>query len=245
MIYSYKLVFHNGALLQDGTRTVAAQNVEARWVAVDGMGNLFYTDEIKNTINQVPAEKLFLGETTSKVLYSGKEMSSVSGPGGVATDNFFVFWTNKVDGSTVGSLIRAEEHPPEGGTALSQGGAKAVAQNEAKVYAVCLSQTNAFFTSESSKVYGVKKVGGPVTLINDQFVKPRGCAWDGGGTIFVADRQQNAVYSFAGNMRFLAGAHRSKVVDCEDAFGLAVVSSSGAVKQSLCLLLSLLGALLI
>ena len=39
-VFCYELVFTNGLLMTQGDATVAAQNVEARWVAVDGIGNL-------------------------------------------------------------------------------------------------------------------------------------------------------------------------------------------------------------
>ena len=39
-VFCYELTFTNGLLMTNGAATVAAQNVEARWVAVDGIGNL-------------------------------------------------------------------------------------------------------------------------------------------------------------------------------------------------------------
>jgi sugar lactone lactonase YvrE len=70
-IFSYSLVFNNGVLLTDGKQTVAAQNVEARWVAVDGVGSIFFTDERDNLIQKVSAEKILRGDPTPTVLYSG------------------------------------------------------------------------------------------------------------------------------------------------------------------------------
>jgi len=226
-IYRYRLDFgENGSLIQDGSKRVAVQNIEARWVAIDGIGNLFFTDESKNTINKVSRKELFLNTPKAEIIYDGSYQKSVSMPGGIAADNFFVFWSNKVSGRLVGSIVRAEESPD----GINRKTASLpLAKNGEKIYGVCLSQNNVFYTDHNANVYGVKKSGGSVTLANDQFVKPRGCAWDGDGTVFVADRQANAVYSFPGNAHVLSTVHRTKVVDCEDAFGLAVISSSSSL----------------
>jgi len=240
VIYRYRLIFsENGSLMQDGSRKVIVENIEARWVAVDGMGNLFFTDESKNTINKVSQKELFLTKPTVEVLYDGNYQKSVSIPGGIAADNFFLFWSNKVSGNLVGSLVRAEESPDG---INSKTASIALAKNGHKIYGVCLSQNNVFYTDHTAYVYGVKKSGGSVTVANDQFVKPRGCAWDGDGTVFVADNLANAVYSFPGNAHLLSTVHRTKVIDCEDAFGLAVISNSASrpfmVLLSLMLMLS-------
>jgi len=227
-IYRYQLLVEDGELLQDGTRQVAAQNVEARWIAVDGVGNLFFTDESANTISFVSANKLRGGVPTPEILYNGATVAQVSSPGGIAADNFHIYWSNKSAGVTVGSVIRGlEDVPNESVLDMST-----LAQNAMKVYGVCLSQNNVFYTNEEQYVYGVKKTGGGIGEVSDQFVKPRGCTWDGDGTVFVADRDQNAVYSFASNMRAITAAHRTKVVECDDAFGLAIISR-GATPYSL------------
>lgn len=221
-VLAYKLTFANGILMVESGPTVAAQNVEARWVAVDGVGNLFFTDELTNVIQKVPALDIQAGKTEPKMVYDGSTINSVNRPGGVAVDNFHVFWTNKAIGTSVGSVVKGMEEP-EKGLAQSQSEVAEIAKNSNKAYGVCLSQNNVYYTNSEKFVYGVKKNGGAIATVSDQFMAPRGCAWDGDGTVFVADKTRNGIYSFPGNMHTLAPAQVTKVASYEDAFGLAVI----------------------
>ena len=69
----------------------------------------------------------------------------------------------------------------------------AIAKNSNKVYGVCLSQNNVFYTNTQTFLYGVKKSGGAIATISDKLLGPRGCAWDGDGTIYVADMEGGKV----------------------------------------------------
>merc|ERR1719181_613115 len=223
----YNLAFTNGMLMTDGDQMVAANNVEARWVAVDGIGNVFLTDEGVNVIQRVDGEALRAGQGKPTVIYDGATVGEVNRPGGVATDNFHVFWSNKAIGTQVGSVVRGLEEPDSTANAAS---VTQIAKNDNKVYGVCLSQNNVFYTSSQSFMYGVKKSGGQIATVSDKLLGPRGCAWDGDGTVYVADKTANAVYSFAGNMHILRPAQLTKVADYDAAFGLAVVqANAGAV----------------
>jgi sugar lactone lactonase YvrE len=220
-VFYYQLVFTNGLLMVDGDPKVAAQNVEARWVAVDGVGNVFVTDELTNVIMKVNGDDLRKGITTPHVIYDGALHAEVNRPGGVATDNFHVFWSNKAIGTQVGSVVRGSEEGAQPGTSLD-----AISKNANKVYGVCLSQNNVFYTNEFTFIYGVKKTGGAIATVSDKLLGPRGCSWDGDGTIYVADKTSKAIYSFPSNMHVLAPAQLTKLVDYDDAFGVAVIQGS-------------------
>merc|ERR1719277_1603859 len=87
---------------------------------------------------------------------------------------------------------------------------------------------NVFFTDSEKALYGVKKNGGPVAEVTSLLDKPRGCAWDGDGTVYVADRGAGAVYSFASNMHVISKTEVKRAFEFEDAFGLAVMTGSAA-----------------
>merc|ERR1719181_1368631 len=233
----YNLAFTNGMLMTDGDQMVAANNVEARWVAVDGIGNVFLTDEGVNVIQRVDGEALRAGQGKPVVIYDGATVGEVNRPGGVATDNFHVFWSNKAIGTQVGSVVRGLEEPDSTANASS---VTQVAKNANKVYGVCLSQNNVYYTDSQTFLYGVKKNGGAIATISDKLLGPRGCAWDGDGTVYVADKTANAVYSFAGNMHVLAPAQLTKAYEYDDAFGLAVIQAYSTAVAALvvCLLFS-------
>lgn len=232
-IFSYSLKVENDALVV-GPQIVAAENIEARWVAVDGFGALFFSDETQNKIFKIPLEHVKNGVTTPTVAFDGSALTQVSAPGGVATDSFSTFWVNKQIGSQVGSLVRASG--PAASTASSSGRSlievQALASNTDKSYGVCLSSNNVFYTQPEQVLYGAKKTGKDAKIISDHFMNPRGCAWDGDGTVYVADRGAGAIYSFAGNMKDLSLSEINREVTYEDAFGVAVFSGCWRARLS-------------
>lgn len=224
-VLCYGLVFSGGNMMISGEPSVAAQDKEVRWVAVDGTGSVFITDETNGQILRVPGDNLLRGDPTPMVVYEATTTSHVSAPGGIAVDNFHVYWTNKAGGTAenVGSLIRGMEKPK--GTDVANELVQ-LARNVPKAYGVCLSENNVYYTNAEKVVFGVKKTGSAIATITDVFEEPRGCAWDGDGTVYVADKKTGTVSSFAANMRNLAPAPVSLTVKFEDAFGVAVVSSA-------------------
>merc|ERR1719473_1453235 len=226
-------------------------NVASRWCAVDSLGSLFFSDEGESVIYKVPASKLvdptegavaFLeGQTAAGTykaepvadlsgdpifggagkLYPGDKVPSVSGPGGVAVDNFRVFWANKMEGTQVGSVVQGFEAPSDADRTKTL----PIAKNTNKVYGVCLSASNVFFTEEKYKIHGVKKFGGAIATINVGLHSPRGCAWDGDGTIYVADEGGDQVYSFPANQKALGPTSIQKAFIAQRPVGVAVFQS--------------------
>lgn len=224
-IYAYNLVMGRDSVRTDGAPMVVSKQAESRWVALDGVGNVFFSDEPNSLILKVPAEKALRGDPTPEVVYNGTSTTAVNQPGGLAVDNFHVYWTNKHFGQEVGSVIKGSENP---------GGSQTVsvlARNLVKSYGVCLSLGNIYYTAPETKLYGVKKTGGEVIEVSNGLKFPRGCAYDGDGTVYVADRGNNAVYAFAGNMPTITNAQLTKAFDAEDAFGLAVAMGAAGRRQ--------------
>lgn len=248
-IYSYQLILNGNHLSTDGKQSIISHSAESRWVAVDGVGNVFFSDEPRNLILKVSAEKALRGgdPPEPEVVYNGNSVAEVNEPGGVAVDNFHIFWTNKHFGTQAGSVIRGSETPSDslraGGQSTST--VSVLARNVAKSYGVCMALGNIYYTDANKYLYGVKKTGGSFTEVSSQLVHPRGCAWDGDGTVYVADRGANAVYAFAGNMHTLSRAELTKAYDFEDAFGLAVAftAAGGAARAVLTAFLPVLLAL--
>lgn len=236
-VLSFKLKA-KGNTLSAIQEEAAIKNVEARWVAVDGFGNVYATDEPSNRILKVTAQQIDKGDAVPTVLYDGMSLTQVSGPGGIAVDNYNTYWVNKQIGTQVGSLIKGATIP-EATSLLSS--LQTLAKNTDKSYGICVAMNNVYFTQPEGSIFAVKKTGSrSVQTISDKLSMPRGCAWDGDGTVYVADRGANAIYSFAGNMPNLETALLQKSVDFEDAFGVAVFSN--AMRQfSLAVVVALLG----
>jgi len=226
-ILAYKLSSRRDSL----TATLdapAMKNVEARWVAVDGLGNVYATDEPSNRILKINASQIASGDANPAVLYDGMALTQVSGPGGIAVDNYNTYWVNKQIGTQVGSLIQGSTAPE---SANHQSSVKALTTNTDKSYGLCAALNHVFYTQPEASIFAVKKTGNhAVQTVSRKLSLPRGCAWDGDGTVYVADRGANAVFSFAANMPNSGAALLEKAVDFEDAFGVAVFSS-GSLRQ--------------
>lgn len=238
-IYRYDLKADGEQLVTDGQQQLVVGNVQARWVAIDNLGNIFFSSELDSKIMKLPVSKLKGGSPSPEVVYDGALIPQVSSPGGVAADGFDVYWSNKNSGTIHGSVVRANEKPTTPGDATS---VAVLQKNALKIYGVCLAMGNVYYTDEQHHVYGVKKAGGEVEKISSGLQQPRGCAWDGDGSVFVADRGAGKVYSFAGNMHTLAPAEVTHVANFAGANGLAVLAVSGSAGLPSAILSLLLAA---
>jgi DNA-binding beta-propeller fold protein YncE len=220
-----------------GPQLVAAQGVEVRWVTVDNLGNVYFTVESTHRVMRITAEKLDRGDTSAEVVFEGSKSSMVSAPGGIAMDNYFAYWTNKLNPNKAGTVVRSLHKPYSDTSELSK--------FDAKCYGVCMAVNNIFFTGETKKLYGIGRLGGSnATTISSAFDEPRGCAFDGLNTVYVADKKKNAVYSFSANMPTLRNNLPIKLTaNMQGAYGVAVYTvseSAGAFALSPSLLASAL-----
>jgi DNA-binding beta-propeller fold protein YncE len=239
-IYRY-IVTPTSNGLEVGSAFMVVSNYQARWLVVDTHGNLFFTDEQNSAIYKVPASDLvnpttsILGEeevahyntdgvSLPIMLYDGAKTAQVSAPGGIAVDGYRVFWANKVLGTEKGSVVQGLEKP----SLTNPNEVVKIAENAIKVYGVCISATNIFFTDDKTFLYGVKKVGGGIATISEKMKGPRGCAFDGDGTVYVADETGNAVMSFPANMAGLAPQKLHSAFKTQGPAGVAVFKVDSA-----------------
>jgi len=228
-VVSYGLSLDKDGGLQVDEQTPLADDVESRWVAVDGLGNVFFSDEMGNRLLRVPARQVLDGDSSAAETVfhtSTGAAASVSAPGGVAVDNFYVYWANKLNGAGTGTVVRGLDVGANASTDNTKQDANVLVKNLPKAYGVCLAVDNVFYTAPERSVYAVKTGGGEATVIADSLASPRGCSWDGDSTVYVADRAAHGVFSFPAPMASLAQAGARKVVDFPDAFGVAVFSDS-------------------
>ncbi|CAD7950372.1 unnamed protein product [Amoebophrya sp. A120] len=203
----------------------AALQVDANWCAVDHVGNLFFTEAGVNGIKKVPASVL-IGEGVSspnsaEVLYTDEKTAELSGPAGLVADNFHLYWGNTVIGQTRGTIGRAPQ------MAIYQDASRKIAANADTVHGVCNVGSHVYFTEKNQKLHAVAKTGGIITQIADTFVEPRGCAWDGGGSLYVADRQGGAVYELPVNLpQPSKAAAVTNMFSIEDAFDVALFEAA-------------------
>ncbi|CAD7946640.1 unnamed protein product [Amoebophrya sp. A25] len=214
-----------------GQGKAAALQVEPQWCTVDHVGNLFFTDAV-GSIKKVPAEAL-MGEGVSspsvvEELYNPNSAPQLSTPAGLTTDNMFLFWGNSELGTVKGSLGRAPQNNFYTGQTVR------IAANAEKVYGVCTVGSELYFTEEKLKIHAVKKTGGTIVQVADTFVEPRGCIWDGEGSVFVADRKGGAIYELPTALpNALPSSTVTKVFNLEDAYGVAVFEQNNILVNAI------------
>lgn len=245
-----KVIYFDLAIKDGGTKTekliavgdpvTVAQDVKPRWVAVDGVGNVFFSSGADNMIQRVMAERMELGDTRPELVYSGNTVYQVSRPSGIAVDNFNVYWANREQGIKLGSLAMGMEQPPDTEPWKS---VRTLSDNVLISFGVCLSATNVYYTANQRTVYAVKKTGSPVTLITDKLNQPRGCVWDSDGTIYVADRGNDGIYSFPASAPELTSQRLKKFSTAPAPWGLAIASFPRSGATSLAIHLAFLMAM--
>lgn len=226
-IYRYHLLINDGDIVTDGVQYVAASNVEARWVSVDELGYIFFTEESTQVVKKLaPFNPAYKDARTPKILFTADLSPAVSSPGGIVADARNIFWTNKAEGKSQGVVVHAENlYPP------STSVPKSIAKNINAAYGICMNQNHVFYTAHASSVYVVDKAGGKISTATDTLVAPRGCTWDGDATIFVADKTGNAIYSFPAGHAIAPKTDAKKLFDVEGPFDVAVMTPISAAQS--------------
>jgi len=243
-LVAYSLRLSSNQVAVEGEPAVVADGVSPRWVAVDGRGNVFFSEEGEDQILTVPADA---EGTAPKLVYAGD--APVRAPGGIASDNFFVYWINKEEGTSSGLVVRGSQYDGSSNNASELASLTSVRSEDegatlkptvlssatSKGYGVCVARDILFFTADSQEVYQVSRdPAAPslaqqqsgsekANLVTNQLVSPRGCAFDGQENVYVADRSTNAVYAFPATSGIVQTS-LVQLVEYEGAFGLAVVS---------------------
>jgi len=239
-VVSYGLTVHEDGSLGVDDQSPVAEDLETRWVAVDGLGNVFMTDEQGGRILKISARQVLDGDTAARSVFAddGTLGGAIASPGGVVTDNFHVYWTNKRDGQATGTVVRSLVPATNMTDVAPQ--PVALSKNVPKAYGLCMAMDTIYYTDVDHNVYAVRASGGDVVQVSSQFANPRGCAWDGESTIYIADRSADGVFALDGPSLSLAEVSAKKAVDFQGAFGVAVFSSAHASCPSAFVIVSLM-----
>lgn len=158
----------------------------------------------------LPAEltKSLLTEAQSEdvvELYQAADTKDVATPGGVVSDSVQVYWTNQRGPSVATGMVLGTASGNLTTQKVSSFGIAARAvpswlRSEAATRSAILFSTgsavpcHAFSAPKLPEVYAVPKFGGgDATVLNEGFIVSRGLAWDGSGTVFVADQVDSLV----------------------------------------------------
>jgi sugar lactone lactonase YvrE len=215
-VFAYELLVHGSHLIALQERKVVT-NVESHWVSFGE--NLIVSDVAANKIESASVSETGSLPMALKPVYSGGESGTsthVSAPGGVASagGSGTIYWVNTEAGKKKGSLMVGD---------LADGKVEVLAKSTETAYGICLTTHNIFFTADSKSLYGVLRTGSPEPVeISSSLVQPRGLAFDGDGTVFVADKMQGKILSFPGNINNLMATDLQDAGEVPDVYGLAV-----------------------
>jgi len=172
-------------------------------------------------------------------IYEGSINSHVTVPSGIASDGMRLYWGNSLNGQGSGSVVAGEVYP-QSPPNLAPGSDPApfpctvLAQNTEQSYGVAKTNTMVFYSSQnqgnnnSGVVYGAlaHPIGAQtVSTVAMGLQQPRGLAWDGDNTVYVADQGSNTVWSFPSG-RLIDGAPLSQSVSFVKPYGLALLTEN-------------------
>jgi len=166
-------------------------------------------------------------------LYDSDGNSHVSSPEAIWVDGNDLYWSNSQDGKNRGTILRGSIDP-----AKSVNGS--AGRTSFPIYSVTNSSINAFgfarvghvlyfstcqTDTQDCKVNGLLLSTGDVLEAANSLSAPRGLAWDGDETVYVADEEGGMIWSFPSG-RFMQHVPISKTVAMQGAFGLIIVSEA-------------------
>ena len=125
---------------------------------------MLLTSQENNEIAKITAPQIRSGDRTPTTLYSGVNTPSVSTPAAIATDNFYVYFTNLDNGSQFGTLVSAFESAPDrvGIMANAEVVAAPLSDVADQAYGVCAAGQNLYFLGQTKDIYAVKADGSEV-----------------------------------------------------------------------------------
>jgi TPR repeat protein len=116
-IFWYQLIVEkNGLLKTDGVQRVAVRDMKVYWMAVNGIGDLYFTgekvvqspDKSARAVYRMDAKQINTGSIANPHELFSTDTSGVPAkatmPSGVAVDSFKVYWGNQEKGKTNGAV---------------------------------------------------------------------------------------------------------------------------------------------
>mmetsp|Transcript_17876 Transcript_17876/g.39211 ORF Transcript_17876/g.39211 Transcript_17876/m.39211 type:complete len:403 (-) Transcript_17876:155-1363(-) len=216
-IYWYTLsVRPNGLLQTTGEQHVAVDKVAAHWMAVNGVGDLYFTgkalvDPPKSTYDAVfrhDASQIESGNSyinPESAVYSRDDTSlgaagggqpAVWMPSGIAVDSFEVYWGNQELGGLHGSINKG----PRKNIGVTTGAVRSLNMATDEVRGMASTGTNIFYVTPKG-VFGQEKSA--ATVVTDPaagLIAPppaddtngvpfdlKSIAWDGDGTAYLTN----------------------------------------------------------
>jgi len=162
-------------------------------------------------------------------IYNANSSQHLTSPSAVLSDGMHLFWLNSAPNSQSGELVQALGIP-KANTTVAQT-APVVGSTGFVPNALALSRTYMFWSGENpsdgtNSIFATRKAGGHyVYKMRARLGRPRGLAWDGDNTLFVADEVGGQIFSMPVG-RVQLDPPLTKAMSLPGAFGVAVVFDS-------------------
>lgn len=214
-IFAYQITGSIAGVPVAGVQQLVAKDINGvTSLALDGFGNLYFTTS-DGRVGSLSSEKLLplniADPPPVTILYTSESTPTVSTPFGLAADNFNVYWSNQANGQQNGAIVKAFERNAAALKAKYPNYPMALSKTMTKAMGVCVAKSNVFFTGAAQTLYGVKTTGGSISEVSRSFEEPRGCAFDGENTLYVADAKTGSISSLPANFVTLPAAPLKKV----------------------------------
>mmetsp|Transcript_33476 Transcript_33476/g.75889 ORF Transcript_33476/g.75889 Transcript_33476/m.75889 type:complete len:380 (-) Transcript_33476:94-1233(-) len=243
VVWWMSLVVNSDGLLQtQGGRQAAVEGFSANWLAVNGVGDLYFTGHStrggqssrSDSVYRQDASKIASGRTMSPVeVYSRSNTGSPNpkawAPSGLSVDSFNIYWGNGANGTEHGSVVKGSRMNL--GSLSQEAVLEKLTQNVDEVRGVAATGTHVFYVSRQG-VHGVTK-SEPTTVTDpnvglistppgngDTSWNPVSLTYDGENTLYLSDYAGGCIYAVPSHN--ILEHNLTKFVDAPNAHGLAV-----------------------
>merc|ERR1719181_1755796 len=178
---------------------------------------------------------------TIYTLYEADGCPNVGTPAGVTAEGSRLYWTNQVGGFSAGAIAEGQTFPKikkiKFGKDDDSDGQPTfpsykLQNNTGAAYGVCLTSSKIIYTESAHTVYAMSRGTQQVVALTTNLLKPRGVAWDGDNTVYVADQEANFIVAIPVGV-LEANAPTTQSVDIHGPFGLALVKPKDPVWRPL------------
>jgi len=245
-IYWYALYPQiDGLLRTDGVQHVAVEGFKAKWLAVNGMGDLYFSggatdgtagDGIfrKNAVDIASGNTLNTVEVYSRA-NSGSPNPKVWMPSGIAVDSFYIYWGNQEKGTSNGAVVRGSRQNIKKTSDIQL---QSMTNQMDEVRGMAVTGTLLYYLAPGGIFAAPKTQTAQTTMAATTGLisarpsdagtpswDPKSIAWDGDHTMFVGDNLGGRIYTLPTDH---IGTHvLVKFADAPHVWGVGVLDCSG------------------
>lgn len=254
-IYWYQVIVQDdGLLMTDGKQRTAVEGYTAKWMACNGVGDLYFTGnqanvttpgEVYPSVWRMDGAQISIGNALNPTeVYSRSNTGSpdprVWMPSGIAVDSFMIYWGNEEQGTQNGGVCKGSRQNIGKTSGITT---QVISEQVEEVRGMAVTGETIFFLSPTG-LFALPKtqasavadplagliIQPPTADTNDAGWDPHSIAFDGDGTMYFNDVAKGLIYTVPSGGSSLY--HLKKFTDAPESFGLQIMSVAGNIAQS-------------